>query len=119
MQILANGYPTLGEGGSEGALALGVADRVLMMENAIYTVISPEGAAELLYQDESRADEAAESLKLTAQDCRDYGIVVAVGGCPVMLVVLDFGFMGGTMGCVVGEKVALAFEHAAKKKRRH
>ena len=65
----------IGEGGSEGALALGVADRVLMMENAIYTVISPEGAAELLYQDESRADEAAESLKLTAQDCRDYGII--------------------------------------------
>lgn len=65
----------IGEGGSEGALALGVADRVLMMENAIYTVISPEGAAELLYQDESRADEAAEDLKLTAQDCRDYGII--------------------------------------------
>jgi len=65
----------IGEGGSEGALALGVADRVLMMENAIYTVISPEGAAELLYQDESRAEEAAESLKLTAQDCLDYGIV--------------------------------------------
>ena len=65
----------IGEGGSEAALALGVADRVLMMENAIYTVISPEGAAELLYQDESRADEAAESLKLTAQDCRDYGII--------------------------------------------
>ena len=65
----------IGEGGSEAALAFGVADRVLMMENAIYSVISPEDAAELIYQDEGRADEVAESLKLTAQDCREYGIV--------------------------------------------
>ena len=65
----------IGEGGSEGAIALGVADRVLMMENAIYSTISPEGAAELIFQDEARADEVAESLKLPAQDCREYGIV--------------------------------------------
>ena len=65
----------IGEGGSEGALALGVADRVLMLENAFYSTISPESAAELIYQDEGRADEVAESLKLTAQDCREYGIV--------------------------------------------
>jgi len=65
----------VGEGGSEAALAFGVADKVLMMENAIYTTISPEGAAELIYQDEGRAEEVAESLKLTAHDCREYGIV--------------------------------------------
>jgi len=65
----------IGQGGSEGALALAVADRVLMMENAIYSVISPEDAAELIYQDEARADEVAESLKLTAHDCRDLDIV--------------------------------------------
>ena len=65
----------IGEGGSAGALALGIADRVLMMENAIYSAISPEDAAELIYQDEARADEVAESLKLTAQDCRELGIV--------------------------------------------
>ena len=65
----------IGEGGSEAALAFGVTDRVLMMENAIYSTISPEGAAELIYQDEGRADEVAESLKLTAHDCREYGIV--------------------------------------------
>ena len=65
----------VGEGGSEAALAFGVTDRVLMMENAIYSTISPEGAAELIYQDEGRADEVAESLKLTAHDCREYGIV--------------------------------------------
>jgi acetyl-CoA carboxylase alpha subunit len=68
----------IGEGGSGGALALGVADRVLMMENAIYSTISPEDAAELIYQDETRADEVAESLRLTAQDCRELGIVDVV-----------------------------------------
>ena len=65
----------IGEGGSEGALALGVANRVLMMEKAIYSIISPEEAAGLIFQDESRADEVAESLKLTAQDCLELGIV--------------------------------------------
>ena len=68
----------IGEGGSEGALALGVANRVLIMENAIYSVISPEDAAGLIYQDQDRAEEVAESLKLTAQDCREMGIVDVV-----------------------------------------
>ena len=65
----------IGEGGSEGALALGVANSVLIMEKAIYSIISPEEAAGLIFQDESRADEIAESLKLTAQDCYELGIV--------------------------------------------
>ena len=65
----------IGEGGSGGALALGVTDRVLMMENAIYSPVSPEEAAEVMYQDEARAEEAAVSLKLTARDCRERGIV--------------------------------------------
>ena len=65
----------IGEGGSAGALALGVADRVLMMEHAIYSTISPEDAAELIYQDEARADEVSESLRLTAHDCLELGIV--------------------------------------------
>ena len=65
----------IGEGGSEGALPLAVVDRVLMQENAIYSVISPEDAAALMYQDAARADEAAESLKLTAHDCYELGIV--------------------------------------------
>lgn len=58
----------IGEGGSGGALALGVADRVLMLENSIYSVISPEGCASILLKDSSKADKAAEVLKLTAQD---------------------------------------------------
>ena len=65
----------IGEGGSEGALALGVANRVLMMEKAIYSIISPEEAAGLIFQDESRADEVAESLRLTSQDCHELGII--------------------------------------------
>ncbi len=57
-----------GEGGSGGALALGVADRVYMLSNAIYSVISPEGCASILWRDAAKAQEAAEALKLTAQD---------------------------------------------------
>lgn len=73
----------IGEGGSEGALALAVTDRVLMMQNAIYTVMSPEDAAGLIYQDETRVVEAAESLKLTAADCLELGIVDEVMHEPV------------------------------------
>jgi enoyl-CoA hydratase/carnithine racemase len=65
----------LGEGGSGGALALAVADRVLMLENAVYSVIAPEGAAAILYRDAGRAEELASALKLTAQDCLHLGVV--------------------------------------------
>ncbi|MFN8533687.1 MAG: acetyl-CoA carboxylase, carboxyltransferase subunit beta [Dehalococcoidia bacterium] len=65
----------VGEGGSGGALALAVADRVLMQENAIYSVIAPEGAAAILYHDAARAEELAGSLRLTARDCRALGVV--------------------------------------------
>jgi acetyl-CoA carboxylase carboxyl transferase alpha subunit/acetyl-CoA carboxylase carboxyl transferase beta subunit len=64
----------IGEGGSGGALAFGVADRVLMQEHAIYSVIAPEGAAAILYRDVSRAPEVAEALKITAADCRKLGV---------------------------------------------
>ncbi len=65
----------IGEGGGESALALAVTDRVLMLEHAIYSVVSPEEAAGLIYQDAGRAEEVAESLKLTSEDCRELGIV--------------------------------------------
>ncbi|MFD3257894.1 acetyl-CoA carboxylase carboxyltransferase subunit alpha [Paenibacillus lentus] len=58
----------IGEGGSGGALALGVGNRVIMLENAIYSVISPNGAASILWKDASKADQAAEAMKITAQD---------------------------------------------------
>lgn len=65
----------IGEGGSGGALALAVADRVWMMENAIYSVISPEGCASILWKDSGMAPEAAESLKLTAEDARAFSVI--------------------------------------------
>ena len=65
----------IGEGGSGGALAIGVGDQVLMLENAIYSVISPEGCAAILWKDASQAEKAAEGLKLTAQDLMANGLV--------------------------------------------
>ena len=65
----------IGEGGSGGALALGVADRVLMMENAIYSVISPEGCASILWKDSTQAPKAAAALKLTASHLLELGVI--------------------------------------------
>ena len=65
----------VGEGGSGGALAVGLADRVLMFENSVYSVISPEGCAAILWKDASQRERAAEALKLTAQDLRDLGVI--------------------------------------------
>ena len=65
----------IGEGGSGGALALGVADQVWMLEHAVYSVISPEGCASILWKDAEKADEAAELLRLTAQDALENGII--------------------------------------------
>ena len=65
----------IGEGGSGGALALGLADRVLMFENSVYSVISPEGCAAILWKDASQRERAAEALKLTAQDLLHYKII--------------------------------------------
>lgn len=70
----------IGEGGSGGALALAVADEVWMLENSIYSVISPEGCASILWKDASRAPDAAACLKLTAKDAKDFGIADAVLG---------------------------------------
>lgn len=63
-----------GEGGSGGALAIGVANRVIMLENAIYSILSPEGFATILWKDGSRAAEAAEKMKLSAKELREFGV---------------------------------------------
>lgn len=65
----------IGEGGSGGALALGVCDKLFMLENAIYSVLSPEGFATILWKDASRAKEAASLMKITAFDLKSFGIV--------------------------------------------
>jgi acetyl-CoA carboxylase carboxyl transferase subunit alpha len=64
-----------GEGGSGGALALGVGDRVLMLEHAVYSVITPEGCAAILWKDQARAEDAASALRLTAVDLKRLGII--------------------------------------------
>ena len=65
----------IGEGSRGGALALGVGNRVIMLENAIYSILSPEGYASILWKDASRAKEAAEKMKLTAQDLLELNII--------------------------------------------
>lgn len=65
----------ISEGGSGGALALGVADKVYMLEHSIYAILSPEGFASILYKDSSKAEQAAKDMKLTAQDLYQFGII--------------------------------------------
>ena len=67
-----------GEGGSGGALAMAVADEVWMLENAVYSILSPEGFASILWKDGGRAEEAAELMKMTANDLLGLGIVEQV-----------------------------------------
>jgi len=68
----------LGEGGSGGAIAIATANRVLMLEHAIYSVISPEGAASILWRDTTKAQEAATNMKITAQDMVRFGVIDTV-----------------------------------------
>lgn len=79
---LALGAPNvalvIGEGGSGGAIAIATANKVLMMEHAIYSVISPEGAASILWRDTAKAQDAATNMKITAQDLLKFGIIDAI-----------------------------------------
>lgn len=65
----------IGEGSSGGALALGVGDKILMLENSIYSILSPEGFASILYKDSSKNEEAAEKMKITAKDLKDLEMI--------------------------------------------
>jgi acetyl-CoA carboxylase carboxyl transferase subunit alpha len=84
---LALGVPNvaiiLGEGGSGGAIAIATANRVLMLEHSIYSVISPEGAASILWRDTSKAQDAATNMKITAQDMQRFGVIDAIIPEPV------------------------------------
>jgi acetyl-CoA carboxylase carboxyl transferase subunit alpha len=72
---VANVATIIGEGGSGGAIALATANRVIMLEHSVYSVISPEGAASILWRDTSKAQDAASNMKITAQDLEQFGIV--------------------------------------------
>jgi acetyl-CoA carboxylase carboxyl transferase subunit alpha len=73
----------IGEGGSGGAIAIATANRVLMLEHAIYSVISPEGAASILWRDTARAEDAASSMKITAQDLVRFGVIDEIVAEPI------------------------------------
>jgi acetyl-CoA carboxylase carboxyl transferase subunit alpha len=88
----------IGEGGSGGALALSIADRIIMLEHSYYSVASPEGCAAILWSDASKADEAAAHLKLTAQDLKGFGIVDEIVPEPLGGAHRD---AGGTIGRVL------------------
>jgi acetyl-CoA carboxylase carboxyl transferase alpha subunit len=78
-----------GEGSSGGALGIAVANRVYMLENAIYSVLSPEGFASILWHDSEKRDEAAEVMKLTAKDLLDFGVIdgiISERGCGLSVV---------------------------------
>ncbi len=96
----------VGEGGSGGAIALATASRVLMLEHAIYSVISPEGAASILWRDTGKAQEAAQNLKITADDLLRFGVIDAIVREPVGGAHRD---PAATIRAA-GEAVALAFE---------
>ena len=73
----------IGEGGSGGALAIGVGDRLLMLQYSIYSVISPEGCASILWKSAEKAQDAAEAMRITAQSLSDFGLVDEVLGEPL------------------------------------
>ena len=115
----------IGEGGSGGALALAVANEVWMLENAIYSILSPEGFASILWKDSKRAKEAAEVMKITAGDLYQLGVIDQVLEEPALLAA-DFDlliaelkcklkkFLKGMEGCSKEELVAMRYEKFRK-----
>jgi acetyl-CoA carboxylase carboxyl transferase subunit alpha len=106
---VANVALILGEGGSGGAVAIATANRVLMLEHAIYSVISPEGAASILWRDTAKAQDAATSMKITAQDMVRFGVIDTIVSEPIGGAHRD---PAGTIAGA-GEAIAAAFDDLA------
>ena len=102
---VANVAVVIGEGGSGGAIAIATASRVLMLEHAIYSVISPEAASSILWRDSSKAQEAATNMKITAQDLLRFGVIDSILKEPVGGAHRD----ASTMIAVTGDAIAQAF----------
>ena len=106
---LALGVPMVativGEGGSGGAVALASAERVLMLEHAVYSVISPEGCASILWRTATKAPEAAEAMKVTAQDLLGLGVIDRIVGEPVGGAHRDPAAMAATLGKAIAEEL--------------
>ena len=105
----------IGEGGSGGAIAIATANRVLMLEHAIYSVISPEGAASILWRDTAKAQEAASSMKITAQDLVRFGVVDVIVGEPMGGAHRD----PGAAIAAAGEAIARSARRIARSRPRH
>jgi len=95
----------VGEGGSGGAVALASAERVLMMEHAVYSVISPEGCASILWRTAERAPDAAEAMKVTAQDLESLGVIDRIVAEPVGGAHRDPRLAATTLGSAIGEEL--------------
>lgn len=91
----------ISEGGSGGALAIGVADRVYMLEHAIYSILSPEGFASILYKDASKAETAANDMKLTAQDLYRFGVIDGIIPEPAGGAHNDYDFAAGKVRDII------------------
>ncbi len=96
----------IGEGASGGALGIGVGDRILMMENAWYSVISPEGCAAILWRDRTKAPQAAQALKLTAQDLMQLGVIDAIVPEPLGGAHRDVDAAAGALKVKIAESLA-------------
>ena len=103
---VANVAVIVGEGGSGGAIAIATASRVLMLEHAMYSVISPEGAASILWRDSTKAQDAATNMKITAQDLIRFGVIDRIVTEPIGGAHRDPGAAIAT----VGESIAAAFD---------
>ena len=106
----------IGQAGSGGALALGVADSTLMLENAIFTAVSPEEVAEVIYQDASRAEDVAPSMRLTAHDCLDLGIIDQIVAEPPHGAHSDPDEAARTLGRVIVSELARLQDRPSKKR---
>jgi acetyl-CoA carboxylase carboxyl transferase subunit alpha len=95
----------IGEGGSGGALAIGVGDQVLMLENAVYSVISPEGCAAILWKDSAQADRAATSLRLTAEDLLKEELIDVVIAEPPGGAHVDHDMAAAILGAILKERL--------------
>jgi acetyl-CoA carboxylase carboxyl transferase subunit alpha len=96
----------IGEGGSGGALAIGVGDKVLMLENSIYSVIGPEGCASILWRDQSYVEEAAKALRLTAPDLLEFGLIDGIVPEPAGGAHADYEAMAKRLDAALSEALA-------------
>ncbi len=110
----------IGEGGSGGALAIGVGDRIFMLENAYYSVITPEGCASILYNNASKAEEAAEALKLTAESLFELGLIDGIIPEPLGGAHRDPHFVSlklkETLSSTIKELVNIPLEHLVEER---